>query len=102
VGSAQWRHEGALLQHGSILLADDQPLIDALLVQPRDSVTPPAATLTAILGAPPTFERVAGALVDALRRTAPSAAALEPDAPLGDDVEREFGHFTADAWTWRR
>ena len=30
VGSAQWRDEGAMLQHGSILVEDDQPLVSAL------------------------------------------------------------------------
>jgi lipoate-protein ligase A len=102
VGSAQWRHEGALLQHGSILLADDQSIIDELLIQPRSTVTPPAATLTSILGVAPAFERVAAALIDALRTVAPGAGALANDAALDEDVEREFGHFASDAWTWRR
>ena len=102
VGSAQWRHDGALLQHGSILLADDQSLIDELLARRRAAVTPAAATLTAVLGAPPEFDRVAGALVDALRRIAPDAAGLPHEAALTEDVERAYDHFASDAWTWRR
>ena len=35
VGSAQVREEGALLQHGSILIDDDQQLISSFLVSPR-------------------------------------------------------------------
>src|SRR5687768_13056062 len=44
VGSAQWRDDGALLQHGSILVEDDQPLVSTL----ADNAVPmpePAATL---------------------------------------------------------
>ncbi len=34
VGSAQWRHAGALLQHGSILLSDDQATVEQLRAVP--------------------------------------------------------------------
>src|SRR5216110_2241162 len=46
VGSAQWRHDGAVLQHGSILIRDDQPLIGRLLKEPPATMeTPRAASL---------------------------------------------------------
>jgi lipoate-protein ligase A len=102
VGSAQWRHEGALLQHGSILLADDQGLIADLLRTPRNAVTPPAATLSAILGEAPPFGRVAEALVHALRGVAACATPLEVDAELTRDVDRATGEFLREEWTWRR
>ncbi|MGH7669126.1 MAG: lipoate--protein ligase family protein [Gemmatimonadaceae bacterium] len=102
VGSAQWRHEGALLQHGSILLADDQHLIAGLLRTPRRTVTPPAATLTAILGESPSFNRVAEALVSTLRAVAPQATPLTVDAELALDVERTTTEFQNERWTWRR
>src|SRR5687768_3445669 len=40
VGSAQVREGGALLQHGSILLEDDQPMIAELLVDEPSEVVP--------------------------------------------------------------
>ena len=46
VGSAQVRENGALLQHGSILIEDDQRIIGELLQSnPPETDTPPAATL---------------------------------------------------------
>ncbi|HEY5219408.1 MAG TPA: lipoate--protein ligase family protein [Gemmatimonadaceae bacterium] len=103
VGSAQWRHEGALLQHGSILLHDDQALIGCLLVHPPpNGSTPPAATLADALGQSPTFERVAAALVDALRAVDPNAQPFIPDAPFDADCAQAQREFASDAWTWRR
>ncbi len=102
VGSAQWRHDGALLQHGSILLADDQALIADLLRTPRRAVTPPAATLAAILGEAPPFDRVAEALVSTLRQLDPRTTPLTVDPELARDVERATAEFRSEGWTWRR
>lgn len=101
-GSAQWRDEGALLQHGSILLDDDQTGIGALLA----SAAPPSpspATLRGILGRAPSADEVHGALALAVR-------ALTGDVPLPLDVDaataaraRELaGRYRDSAWTWRR
>ena len=102
VGSAQWRHNGALLQHGSILLADDQSIIANLLYARRTAPTPPAATLGEILGAAPSHNQVATAMVHALRSIVPHAAPLVLDAALMADAERAAAEFRDDAWTWRR
>ncbi|HVB30866.1 MAG TPA: hypothetical protein VNE60_04990 [Gemmatimonadaceae bacterium] len=102
VGSAQWRHEGALLQHGSILLRDDQALIGRLLRQPRDVPTPQAATLTEALGRAPDFAAVADALVGALRATESGTRALPEDRDLHRDVEALTREFSSEEWTWRR
>ena len=104
VGSAQWRHDGALLQHGSILLHDDQGLIDRLLSTPRAVVTPPAATLARVLGDAPSFASVARALVDALRAEYPAAAPLDAgaDGTLRDDAVRAGDEFRREDWTWKR
>src|ERR1043166_3427968 len=67
VGSAQWREAGAMLQHGSILIRDDQSVISALLRTPQPWATPAAATLRDALGEEPSFARVAEALIAALR-----------------------------------
>lgn len=102
VGSAQWRCDGALLQHGSILLHDDQALIGRLLRARRDKPTPAAATLAAALGRAPDFATVADALVNALRTMEPGAGALANDPDLRRDVEVLTREFSSEEWTWRR
>jgi lipoate-protein ligase A len=99
VGSAQVREHGALLQHGSILVDDDQARIAALALQP---LTParPAATLRACLGHPPAYEAVRDAL-----RAALSAAEGEPE-PLDASEAARFAaphreQFASAEWTWR-
>src|SRR5215203_317301 len=59
VGSAQLREEGALLQHGSILVDDDQGLIPELLETKSSGNQPPgAATLMSVLGRAPSSDEV--------------------------------------------
>jgi lipoyl(octanoyl) transferase len=99
VGSAQLREHGALLQHGSILIDDDQPRIAALAAQPLTPASP-AATLRACLGHAPTYESVRDAL-----RAALSAAEGEPE-PLDAGEARASAvphreRFASSEWTWR-
>ncbi|MDE3052531.1 MAG: octanoyltransferase [Gemmatimonadota bacterium] len=102
VGSAQWRHDGALLQHGSILRRDDQGLIGALMVRPPSAPTPAAATLEGALGADPGFDPVARALLDALGAAAPGVTPLDEDDALRADVAAWTRTFLGEDWTWRR
>jgi lipoate-protein ligase A len=102
VGSAQWRDDGALLQHGSILVEDDQALIASLTTEcSADAVSP--ATLHAALGRRPSLEEVADALAGAVRSLADAAA--EP-LELDDQTQRRARELAARyrdaAWTWRR
>ncbi|HVB30852.1 MAG TPA: hypothetical protein VNE60_04920, partial [Gemmatimonadaceae bacterium] len=90
------------LQHGSILLADDQALIGELLRQRRPTVTPPAASLDVVLGQAPPFARVADALVSALRALSPDAGPLDADEQLQREVAAATGEFADERWTWRR
>jgi lipoyl(octanoyl) transferase len=83
-GSAQWRENGVVLQHGSILIDNDQ-----------EGVEP--ATLRAALGRAPTTSELAdafGAIVDTV------TLALEP--MVRDDARHLCQHYSDDAWTWRR
>lgn len=102
VGSAQWRHAGTLLQHGSILAHDDQGLIGPLLVSP-ETPTPRAATLVDALGREPSLDEVGTALHRALcAATGASPLPFEPDDVLLGDVNRLSAGYRDDAWTWRR
>jgi lipoate-protein ligase A len=92
VGSAQVRRGGALLQHGSVLLAGTQAL--ARLVS-RDQGAPGSdTTLAVVCGRQVSFAETAAALVAAWdARLIPPLSALPPCSPAG---------FVDSAWTWRR
>jgi lipoate-protein ligase A len=103
VGSAQLRERGALLQHGSILIDDDQPRIAELASVPLIPAAP-AATLHAQLGRVPSYAEVSGALRAALDLDSGAggpvatldAAETEPFAAMYRD------RFSSVEWTWRR
>jgi lipoyl(octanoyl) transferase len=102
VGSAQWRHEGALLQHGSILVDDDQALIPTFMTAAARR-TPAPATLRHALGRAPAIDEVAEALWGAVRSMADGdAAPLLLDAASRRDAERLAERYRDPAWTWRR
>lgn len=102
VGSAQYRERDAFLQHGSILIEDDQPLLAALATVPMPP-SPPAATLAESLGAPPDPSEVAAALFAAVRRCEDrDASPLAIDAALSTASRLAAAHYASDAWTWRR
>ena len=100
VGSALLRREDALLQHGSILVDDDQGLLQRIL--PEDEAPPmPAGTLRQALGRAVETEGVADALVTALAHAGAEASALDHDAQLladAVDAERIYG---SEDWTFR-
>ncbi len=106
VGSAQLREAGALLQHGSILLADDQGTIEALRTSDAAalSVTASAATLGAILGREVGYGEVRDALAGAFEQAtgATAMAAASETASLRADIARLTIEFAEPSWTWRR
>lgn len=100
VASAQLRADGALLQHGSILLVDRQAAIVALASAPMPAPQP-AATLESALGRVVTREEVRAALRDALTA---EAGVVEP---LGIEEADRYAHpyigkFADARWTWQR
>ena len=101
VGSAQWRSEHALMQHGSILIDDDQSVLTELLREPQ-MPPPPAATLRELLGRSPDLSDVAAAIFSAIRAEDPSAATLEVDEALSSARARLALQYADPAWTWRR
>ena len=102
VGSAQWREQGALLQHGSILIDDDQSSIVGLMREPVPA--PPApATLRDALGRAPVMAEVADALFGAVRTLAdPDARPLDVYDELSKEMNEIAARYRDDAWTWRR
>ena len=102
VGSAQVRDGGAFLQHGSVLVDDDQHVLSELLVA-AEPVSPPA-TLRALTGRAVTVGEFASALAAAIGGVGGWAPrTLEADDALLDDVRTLVRTRYADAgWTWRR
>ena len=105
VGSAVWRERGAYLQHGSILLHDDQSLLANAMIAAPTAATPQAASLnawfTARQLAPPTWSNVADALDQAVAEQY-DVTPLELDASpsaAADRIERDWSNAQ---WLWRR
>ncbi len=100
VGSAQLRHEGALLQHGSILLDDDQSIIQQLTAEP--SPAPDVRPLARALGRTVPWDEVAAAIAGAAREWSEEWIVLQDEAPLLADAARWSAQYRDPAWTWQR
>ena len=94
IGSAQWRDGEALLQHGSILLENDQDLVREVT---RGSVPASvASSLRDVLGVTPTFAAVADAIVRVARER---WGGTWHDVPVPTVDATPYRDPT---WTWRR
>lgn len=103
VGSAQVRENGAMLQHGSILIRDDQASISKLLRDKvSDNETPRAATLHEALGREPACEEVANALFAGVRALEDSQASLIGESEVAEASAKHLPHFENPLWTWRK
>ncbi len=102
VGSAQVHEHGALLQHGAILLEDDQPLAAAILVSAHargaGARAAPPVTLAELLGRTPTVTEVAEALFGALD----DATSLPLEAAVEETARALRARYEDPDWTWRR
>lgn len=98
VGSAQYREAGAMLQHGSILVADDQ---SALATLAGGGVTPPPATLEQTLGRVPDPAELHDALLAAMRANGIDSKPLA-GAEMTEAIVRHRPPFDDPQWTWRR
>ena len=104
VGSAQWRDDGALLQHGSILVDDDQsslPLFAAAADGANLPVSRPA-TLNTLLGRSPAVAEVASAMFDAVRSREDEDATEMAEEEIREEMMSRIPHFLDEGWTWRR
>jgi lipoate-protein ligase A len=100
VGSAQLRSGDGFLQHGSLLLADDQGLVGELagLTPVSRERGPPGP-----LGREPSFEEAAEALLTSAESLL-EGAVREPGlpAPLATLAGKHAERFRSEAWTWQR
>lgn len=103
VGSAQWRDSSSLLQHGSILIDDDQSLIQLFSFRSDDrDAVPIPATLSSALGRAPEVSEVSNALFEAVRSLEdPTASALD-ESEVRSLTLAELPRFQDELWTWRR
>ena len=106
VGSAQLRDGGALLQHGSILVEDDQRLIPPLLANEDSKDSLPglraAATMSSILGRQPSATEVADALFAAVTDLEDETADILAEHEIRSSVLARAAEFENELWTWRR
>jgi lipoyl(octanoyl) transferase len=101
-GSAQWRNDGALLQHGSILVADDQSALTELTIGGGAEIPTPA-TLTDLLSRVPSPDDMAGALAWAIRSLeGKTAVQLSLENEVRARAEALVVRYLDDGWTWRR
>jgi lipoate-protein ligase A len=105
IGSAQLRQERAFLQHGSILLDNDQAMVGA--VTRGDTPPPPdlAAPLGTLLGRTVDRATVAEAVASAAARAWSDHWERCDDAAatgLVDEADAHAGRFRSEEWTWSR
>ena len=102
VGSAQARVEGALLQHGSILVADDQPGLKAVAVEQRGiECEGSAASLSDFLDPLPSWEELEGAVISGIQ----GEFGGDWDEARLDEVPHQLAleeRYRSEEWTWRR
>jgi len=100
VGSAQVREAGGLLQHGSILLDEDQSLVREMTV----GAAPPdgSAPLSSILGRPVGPMAAAAAVAGAAAaRWRGSWAEVTDAGEVLTGARAHLPRFTSPEWTWR-
>lgn len=102
VGSAQVRDGDAFLQHGSILIDDDQHILSTLL--DHSQPIPAPATIRALTGRALSADEFATALSRALQAvggTRPQPLELE-ESLIADVQLLVRARYAAADWTWRR
>ena len=99
VGSAQLRQDGALLQHGSILLADDQAMVARLTR--GDPPADRSAPLARLLGRPIGWQEAAEAVTRAAaEQWGPPGGCLDDWGSVLQQARGHAARFRSSAWTW--
>ena len=114
VGSAQVIETDTLLQHGSVLLDDDQSRIAELRAEgPRPGAgsglrtatatgLAPVATLRSALGRTVIASEVTAAIAEELEDAVTSVRVAESDGGISASVAAHRARFLDPGWTWRR
>src|SRR5216117_1683140 len=95
VGSAQWRDERALLQHGSILVDDDQSSLPIFTIGAKtgSESIPVPATLHGLLGRATDASEVASAMFDAVRSLEDEDATGLDEDEVREEALQHVPHF---------
>lgn len=103
VGSAQYREQGAFLQHGSILVENDQDRLPDLTLEkgnPGELAIP--ATLSELTSSSVTPRILAASMFESVRKLQdPNATPLDESVILDRTLSRRAA-FLDPLWTWRR
>jgi lipoate-protein ligase A len=105
IASAQFRDGTAYLQHGSLLIDDDQARLGALVASGYTlPAVPPPATLRGVLGRAPTGEEFAGALAASIGAAGIGLPRIVgPTTLIPEELSAaRVQHYRDAAWTWRR
>jgi len=99
VGSAQLRENGAILQHGSILLGDDQAMVGAVTrgPVPADLASPLDTILRSSLAYGDVIEAVSGA---ATKRWPGTWTNVDSVDQIIEESTRHAPRFRSSEWTW--
>lgn len=103
VGSAQWREGGVLLQHGSLLLWDDQRMAERLRCGGGEEPAARGVGLAELLGREPALETLCEAVTDGLATEL--GVELRPGDPSREELReacRVESRYRSPGWTWRR
>ena len=102
-GSAQWRFKGALLQHGSLLLHNDQALVETFRSDAPPRLEIPAVGLVELLGREPESGELESAIAAGFERElGAEVVSGELTDEERDRVERLRPKYEDPDWTWRR
>lgn len=103
VGSAQFRENGAFLQHGSILVENDQEHLAALtLSQAGANVGSAPVTLSELIERPVSAGQMADGLFAAVRALEDEGATTMDESEIRPAALALRARFTDPLWTWRR
>jgi lipoate-protein ligase A len=102
LGSAQRRGTGALLQHGSLLLEDDQSLVRALHLTAGSEGPAPEAPLSAAVGRRIAFEEAAHAVAATVSLTGVPLLGREGPNEILGRAARHYDTYRSEQLTWER
>jgi lipoate-protein ligase A len=104
VGSAQLRRGGALLQHGSILLADRQRMVRELMQGPagQDSFSGQRDSALPLLGGSLTIVELAEEIAGTAAARWPGNWHRTAAGEVTEAASRHYPQFRSPAWTWAR